>query len=314
VNEANSDDTHRHHQAEAFRQRADAIKTRTRQIIDGRKLSLVKSVVIRFFEIGGTRQAMLVAFNMFIGFFPLVIIVMAVAARRHPAMTIGKRIVRLIGLHGQSADIVAGAFPAGEKVLISASLITVLSLALSGLDVAGGVSDAFCRAWHVPRRKGWTSPLRGIAWFGLVMAQFFLIAVVTRSRGRSAVVQHLVALPLLLLAVYWFWRTTPRLLLNKPLHGRDLRPVALVGVCGTAVLALFTQFVLPGWFNSYAKGFGGVGVALGVASFLYVVGIIWILIVVIGAVIWERTAPLGEVVAFTAEPAEDQPALGSSRP
>ena len=288
-----------HPQTAAMRRRSDAVKARTGRIMKNRELSFIKAVIGRFFEISGTRQAMLVAFNMFIGFFPLVILGLALVARRHPLLSIGERIVRMVGLHGEAADIVRHAFPATDRVLLGASLITVLSLMLSGLDVAGGVSEAFNRAWNVPARRGWTSPVRGMAWFALVMLQFSVIVVVTRSGGRSALLQHLVGIPVVLAAVYWFWLMTPRLLLNKPLHNRDLRAGAFVGVGGTAVLGLFTQFVLPSWFDSYASGFGGVGVAFAVASFLYVVGIVWILIVVIGAVIWERNAPLDDVVEFT---------------
>lgn len=273
-----------------------------------RELNFVRAVVKRFFEISGTRQAMLVAFNMFIGFFPLVIVGLAAAAKRHPVLPVGERIVRIIGLKGEAATIVGNAFPSNDKVLLGASLITIVSFAVSGLDVAGGVSEAFSRAWNVPARRGWTSPVRGMAWFGLVMLQFLLILIVTRSGGRSALRQHVIGIPLLLLAVYWFWLMTPRLLLNKPLRRRDLRSGAVAGVAGTAFLALFTQFVLPGWFDSYAKGFGGVGVALAVTSFLYVVGIVWILIVVIGAVVWERNAPLGDVVEFASAVIDDETA------
>jgi len=295
----------KHRAAESLHRRADAIKSRTQRIVDSRKLSFPKAVVQRFFGIGGTRQAMLVAFNMFIGFFPLVIIGLALVARRHPQFSVGERLVRIVGLHGRTAVIVRNAFPPSDKVLLGASLITVVSLLLSGLDVAGGVSGAFERAWNVPPRKGWQSPVRGLVWFVLVMAQFMLIIVVTRSRGRSFLLQHLIGLPLVFLIVYRFWLLTPRLLLNKPLRRRELRPAALVGVAGTAVLALFTQFLLPGWFNSYTQGFGAVGVAFAVASFLYVVGIVWILIVVIGAVIWERHAPLDAIVEFNTA-VEDQ--------
>ncbi|HEY4331281.1 MAG TPA: YhjD/YihY/BrkB family envelope integrity protein [Ilumatobacteraceae bacterium] len=293
-----ADSRPRHHQAEALHRHADSAKARTQRILDSRQLSFPRAVVSRFFKIGGTRQAMLVAFNMFIGFFPLVIIGLAVASKRHPSLSIGDRLVRLIGLSGQTADIIRGAFPSTDRVLLSASVITILSLLLTGLDVAGGVSEAFCRAWDVPPRKGWTSPMRGLAWFGLVMVQFFVIVVLTRSHGRTFLVQHLVGLPLLLIVVYRFWLLTPRLLLNKPLPRRDLRASALVGVAGTAFLAVITQFVLPGWFNSYTRGFGSVGVAFAVSSFLYVVGIVWILIVVIGAVVWERRAPIADVIAF----------------
>lgn len=302
-----SDEHPTHRAADSLHRRADAIKSRTQHIVESRKLSFPKAVVGRFFEIGGTRQAMLVAFNMFIGFFPLVIIGLALVAHRRPQFSVGERLVRMIGLHGHTADIVRNAFPSSDKVLLSASVITVVSLLLSGLDVAGGVSSAFERAWKVPPRKGWQSPVRGLVWFFLVMLQFFLIVVVTRSRGRSSVVQHVVGLPLVFLVVYRFWLLTPRLLLNKPLHRRELRPAALVGVGGTALLAVITQFLLPGWFDSYTNGFGAVGVAFAVASFLYVVGIVWILIVVVGAVVWERNAPLDAVIEFNTAVADDTP-------
>jgi len=54
--------------------------------------------------------------------------------------------------------------------------------------------------------------------------------------------------------------------------------------------------ILPGWFSWYGRGFGGVGIALALLSWTYVVSIVWVVIVVISAIMWERSAPIDEVV------------------
>jgi hypothetical protein len=54
--------------------------------------------------------------------------------------------------------------------------------------------------------------------------------------------------------------------------------------------------ILPGWFDWYGRGFGGVGIALALLSWTYVVSIVWVVIVVVSAIMWERSATLDEVI------------------
>ena len=79
---------------------------------------------------------------------------------------------------------------------------------------------------------------------------------------------------------YWFWLITPRLLLDKQLDTRDLRPGAIMGMFGSTALWVLSLLILPGWFSWYGRGFGGVGIALAMLSWTYVVSIVWVVIVV----------------------------------
>ncbi len=64
----------------------------------------------------------------------------------------------------------------------------------------------------------------------------------------------------------------------------------------STALWILSLAILPGWFSWYGRGFGGVGIALALLSWTYVVSIVWVVTVVIAAVLWERNAPLDDVV------------------
>jgi uncharacterized BrkB/YihY/UPF0761 family membrane protein len=95
---------------------------------------------------------------------------------------------------------------------------------------------------------------------------------------------------------YAFWLITPRLLLDKDLAWRDVRPGAILGMIASTVLWILSLVILPGWFSWYGQGFGGVGIALALLSWTYVVAIVWVVIVVISAIMWERSASIDDVV------------------
>ena len=106
-------------------------------------------------------------------------------------------------------------------------------------------------------------------------------------------------IPVILVMNYLCWLITPRLLLDKELDPPDLRPGAIMGMIASTVLWRLSAVVLPGWFDWYARGFGGVGVALAMLSWTYVVAIVWVVIVVASSAYWERTATVEEVLEAT---------------
>ena len=273
--------------------------TRRERFVAARAIDIPTSIVKRFFKIDGIRKGMLMAFNLFISIIPLVIIAFALVSRLRNRISLSQVFIEQFRLHGETAQIVRGAFPPTRNILKVASVIAVGSFALSGFDVASVFQRTFADAWNVKPFKSWRGPLRGLIWFTLVFLTFALGQLLQRLPTKHGPWAYGLSIPLVMGMNYWFWLLTPRLMLDKRMAHRDLRPGAILGMVGSTALWILSLVILPGWFDWYGRGFGGVGIALALLSWTYVVSIVWVVIVVIAAVMWERSAPIDEVVAVS---------------
>ena len=270
--------------------------TRRERLIAIRAISIPASIIRRFFQIDGIRKAMLMAFNLFISILPLMIITFALVSRVRNRISLSQVFIEQFNLRGETAAVVRGAFPPTRNIIKVASVIAVGSFALSGFDVASVFQRTFADAWNVKHYRGWRGPVRGAVWFVLVFATFAFGQLLQRVPAKHGAWAYALSIPIVLVMHYWFWLLTPRLLLDKPLAQRDLRPGAILGMIGSTGLWALSLVILPGWFSWYGRGFGGVGIALAMLSWTYVVSIVWVVIVVISAVMWERSAPIDSVI------------------
>ena len=274
----------------------DVHRSRRERLIAMRAISIPTSVVRRFFGIDGIRMSMLMAFNLFISIIPLMIIAFAFVSRFRSRISLSQVFIEQFHLRGETARIVIGAFPKTSNVMKIASVIAVASFAISGFDVASVFQRTFADAWNAKRIRGWRGPLRGGVWFVLVFATFAFGQLLQRGPAKYGGGAYFISIPIVAIMNYWFWQVTPRLLLDKKLDSGDLRLGAILGMIGSTALWVLSLFILPGWFSWYGRGFGGVGIALAMLSWTYVVSIVWVVIVVISAVMWERSATIDEVV------------------
>ncbi|MEO6123584.1 MAG: YhjD/YihY/BrkB family envelope integrity protein [Ilumatobacteraceae bacterium] len=270
--------------------------SRRDRIVAMRGISIPTSIVRRFFQIDGIRMAMLMAFNLFISIIPLTIIAFSFVSRFRDRISLSQVFIEQFHLKGETARIVVGAFPKTSNVLKIASVIAVGSFAISGFDVASNFQRTFADAWNAKRIKGWRGPLRGGVWFVLVFATFAFGQLLQRGPAKYGGGAYFISIPIVAIMNYWFWQVTPRLLLDKKLDSSDLRLGAILGMVASTALWVLSLFILPGWFSWYGRGFGGVGIALALLSWTYVVSVVWVVIVVISAVMWERSATIDEVV------------------
>lgn len=270
--------------------------TRRERLVALRAISIPTAIIRRFFQIDGIRKAMLMAFNLFISIIPLVIIAFALFSRLRNRISLSQVFVEQFRLNGETARIVRGAFPSTRNILKVSSFIVVGSFALSGFDVASVFQRTFADAWNVKPFRRWRGPARGLIWFALVFLTFAFSQLLQRLPAKHGLWAYGLSIPLVMAMNYAFWLLTPRLMLDKPLNRRDLRPGAILGMIGSTALWILSLVILPGWFDWYGRGFGGIGIALALISWTYVVSIVWVVIVVIAAVMWERSAPLDEVV------------------
>lgn len=279
-------------------------QSRRDRLIASRTISIPTTVVRRFFRIDGIRLAMLMAFNLFISIIPLMIISFAFVSRLRTRISLGQVFIEQFHLRGETARIVLGAFPKTSNVMKVASAIAVASFAISGFDVASVFQRTFADAWNAKRLRGWRGPTRGAVWFVLVFLTFAFGQLLQRGPAKYGIAAYFISIPIVAVMNYWFWQVTPRLLLDKKLDSRDLRPGAIFGMVASTALWVLSLFILPGWFSWYGRGFGGVGIALAMLSWTYVVSIVWVVIVVVSAVMWERTATIDEVVELSDETGE----------
>ncbi|MEI2653305.1 MAG: hypothetical protein V9G12_14370 [Microthrixaceae bacterium] len=274
-------------------------RERAQNILANRAISVPTLTVRRFFAISGIRKANLLAFNLFICVVPLTILLFAAIAPTRRHLDLGQVMVEQFRLHGVTADVMRDAFPPNSGILRVASVIVVVSFAVSGFDVGSIFERTFAEAWGVAPYGGWRGAIRGGFWFVLVFGTFGLSQFLQGIPARHGRPLYLAVIPVILVMNYLFWLITPRLLLDKELDPPDLRPGAIMGMIASTVLWRLSAVVLPGWFDWYARGFGGVGVALAMLSWTYVVAIVWVVIVVASSAYWERTATVEEVLEAT---------------
>lgn len=288
---------------------------RLRQIRDGvlrnRAISVPTLMVQRFFSIDGLRAAMLMAFNLFICVVPLTIILFAWLSFGKANMTLGDVMVRHFRLTDEAARLVSHLVPTNQRILKVASVITVLSFAISGFDVANAFQKMFASAWRVKPIQGWRGSARGGVWFVLVFLVFLASQMLNIVPTRVGWIGYILIVPIVAVLQFGLWLVTPRLVLDRDLDFPDLKPGAIFGMIGGTLLWGSMYFVLPSWFDWYGRGFGGIGIALAMLSWTYVVTIVWVVIVVAGAAYWERTATVEEVLELVGA---GDPALGEGTP
>ena len=273
--------------------------SRRERLIAMRAISIPTEIVRRFFQIDGMRKAMLMAFNLFISVIPLSVFAFGFVSRYRSRISLSQVFVEQFRLNGPTAQVVRTAFPPTNNIIQVASVIVIASFAISGFDVASVFQKTFAEAWRVHPLHGWRGPVRGLFWFVLVFATFGFGQLMQRFPSKHGWEAYLITVPIVAAMNYLFWLATPQLLLDKELDRHDLHPGALLGMVASTALWVLSLAILPGWFSWYGKGFGGIGIALALLSWTYVVSIVWVVIVVISAVMWERSATIDEALELS---------------
>ena len=124
----------------------------------------------RFQEVEGKHLALVIGVNLFIAIIPLVIVGYAILEAFNPHRSIGTVLVGRFRLSGNTATIVRDTFASakgGESVALSIGLI---SLVITGVDIARTVGTAYARAFRVAPQKGMQQRLRGGIWLIALLA------------------------------------------------------------------------------------------------------------------------------------------------
>jgi uncharacterized BrkB/YihY/UPF0761 family membrane protein len=244
----------------------------------------------RFDQIDGKHLAIVIAANLFIAVIPLIIIGYAIAEGFNPRHGFGVVIATNLHLSGGTAQIVKDTFTTASSGKITAVIVTVISLLITGLDISAAAQTAYARAFAMTPLRGPQKYLRGGAWLVLLLAGTgagLTLRSVTAGRPAWLV---LIAWLVWIAIEFGFFIITPRLLLDLPFAWRDLVPGA--AVCTGAAIAVHAvaAFLLRYWFGFYGHGYGGFGIALALISFTGIIASFWVWIAAVMGVYWERKA------------------------
>ena len=255
----------------------------------------------RFKEIEGTHLALVIGTNAFIAVIPLLIIGYSFIEAFNPNRSIGSVIIGRFHLTGTTADTVRATFStakAGKNVALSISLISLL---VTGLDIAGTVGTAYARAFRMTALAGWKKYMRGWIWL-IALLVMTSVSLTVRYWASSRPWWFLVLLaPLALVMTFTFYLVTPRLVLDLDFAWRDLLPGAVICTAAAGALNTASTFILASWFSWYGQAYGGFGVALALLSWVGILALFWVWIASAQGVYWEQRVDGATVLAMTKE-------------
>ena len=226
----------------------------------------------------------LLAYRLFLLVLPLGAIIVAlagfdVAASQDTSdhLRLGEAIAKTIAQAGQDA----------ERSRLPLLITGMVAFAVAAWGLLGALQYTSALAWRIPTRK---FPGKGRAFvrlagslllFGLVI----YISMVVRRAGLVAGLAGSVANTLGVFVGYlglgwilprrckeWFW----------------LLPGAAVSSVGFLVLQAFAAFYMPGKLAGASATYGALGITLSVLTYLFLVGVLLWLMLLVDAVVWEH--------------------------
>ena len=202
--------------------------------------------------------------------FPLLIVVAAASAATHYGLA--PWVVYGMGLTGSAARAVIQLFSAPARVLSTASVFSLLLLAVFGVTFAGSVQAAFEKVWGLPAGP-WHKVWRQAVWLTVFIAYIYAAATVgTATRRTPAETVSRVSVAIVLGVVFFWWGL--RFLVGGRVSYRAAVPGALVTVAFLAGLRAFSALVFQPLIATNAVTYGALGTVLIVQSWL--IGVGWV--------------------------------------
>ncbi len=275
---------------------------RRRRLNESRALSPLKAVLLRFKEIDGGTQGVLVSVQLFTVVIPLMILGFSYFTGFADNASPGTVWIRELGLSGATSDTVRGAF--GDTAALR-SLWTVVGVAaflVWGIPMSIMVAGMFAKAWQREQFGTGQKLARGALWFLLYLTMLVLRERIAFGAEYTGVMQVLMFV-IALIPVWVFWSLTPLVLVRDGGHG--FAYLALAGLAGVVIdgviVPLAGRLIFPRVIDAWTS-FGPIGVAMAIMTWCGVLGTAWVITACVGAVLWERNAPTDTVLeAQTAE-------------
>ena len=280
---------------------SDALARRYASLEQRRHLGFLISVLGRYRDIDGGTSAGVLSVTLFTTVLPLIILGFGYFSGFAENVSIGTLFVRQLGLRGAVAQTVRDAFGTADALRSSWSILGLVGFLVWGIPMAVTVAGIFARAWRRAPLSFWQRLWRGTCWFVLYLVMLAINDMVAFGSDHSRSVTFLL-ICVTFVPTWVFWTFTPALLVRD--GGRGIRFLAKAGLAGLVIQGVVLSFaqrlvfppMLAGW-----TGFGPMGVAMAIITWCGVIGIGWVAIACVGAVMWERSAPAETVIAAQAD-------------
>jgi hypothetical protein len=278
---------------------------RRRRLNESRALSPLKAVLLRFKEIDGANQGVLVSVQLFTVIIPLMILGFSYFRGFAENASPGTLWIRELGLSGATSDTVRAAFGDTAALRSVWTVVGVAAFLVWGIPMSIMVASVFAKAWRREQFGTGQRLARGALWFLLYLTMLVLrerIAYGTEYHGVTQLLMFVVAL----VPVWAFWSLTPLVLVRDGGHG--MKCLALAGLAGVVIdgiiVPVIGRIIFPGVIDAWAS-FGPIGVAMAIMTWCGILGTAWVITACVGAVLWERTAPTDTVIGAQTTEAVD---------
>lgn len=292
----------------------DKARERLDRLEHGRRTGFLVAVGRRFTEVGGSDQAGLLAIELFSTVIPLIVIGFAYFTGFAENASIGDMFIRTMNVGGDLAQTVHDTFAQSSGLRSVWSVTEMAGYLIWGIPMALTVARLFAKAWRREPFPVVIRIIRGSCWFLIYLATIF--AGQRIARLGSGNVERTFTFLLSTIPSFFFWALTPVILVRNGGKGwRYLLEVGLVGlVVDSLALRLVGRVVFPILLSGWT-GFGPIGVAMALMTWCGVMGVSWVITACVGAVLWERRAPIPTVLGAQANPDRTettaQPATGA---
>ena len=261
-----------------------------------RRLRPIVAIIERFQDIDGSTLGILVSVLLFTTVIPLMILGFCYLEGFAENVSPGTIWIRELGLVHPTSDRVRIAFGDSSGVRTNWTFIGVAGFLFWGIPMSVTVAGIFAKAWRRAPLNFLARVVRGGLWFVLYLAMIACRERITFSGDHSGLTRA-VLFVVALIPVWIFWSLTPALLVRD--GARGLGYLALAGLAGVlidgVVIPLSGRLIFPSLLDGWA-GFGPIGVAMALLTWSGVIGTGWVVTACVGAVLWERNAPMATVI------------------
>jgi membrane protein len=245
-------------------------------------------------DVRGGFIASAITINVFLALFPLLLVVIAIVgffAKDDP--TIANDIIRELGLSGDAAETMGDAVAKAADSARAASIVGLLGLLWSGLNVVAAVEEGIRAPWQ-EKGAGMKAKFVGVGWlFGagaIFLGSVALGAILNflpDEVPKGVISVGVVIIGLLVEFGVFLW--TFWLLGNHKVGIRPLVPGAIVAAIGFEVLKLVGTVMVPQLVKSSSALYGPIGIVFAILAWLALIARLLVYSSAVNAVNWEES-------------------------
>lgn len=265
-------------------------RARAEPYVERGRSSVLGRVWDRLLEITFVETAVALAAKAFVALFPLLVVFAAVAPS-FVRESIAEALRRRMGVDGDLAPLVQGAFGSPQQIRAATGILGLLFLFFYATSFTSALQRVYLRAWRRPRRGAIKNYGRGLLWIVGLVVGISLIG--SMRRVAVGAPQTVLALALVLTGSVLLWWWTSWLLLRGEVRWRALLPGALLTAGGMLGFAVWSQLWMPHVVRENTAQFGFFGITLSLVSWLVGVSFVIVCAACTNAVLAEDEGRLG---------------------